>query len=392
MSAADDGDNAALLNGDSANDLRNPQEDSSAKKDKPRLEPCCAPLLCLRPRSRADLCRRVCGIRVEDKCGVDSVVLFLNFLAALLHLIAFVTLLSIVVAWEVPVFTRPLEEPITVWEKLPKHTYPTCVEWNRNHSAGFPDDAACFETTNNGLFAIYKDTQENGELTLAYLILSFSALSFVFQGLRPFVGLQTPDDQLSYLDEVDRRVNWLRWVEYAFSATVMILAVSFLVSPHLSFSNAVLVSTSTAATQLCGLVGELMLEVDVRTGGVRTELIAPAWIIHFAGWVLQIGVFSAIFASYFLSVSYGDKNENAGSPPPFVNTIVVGIAVFYASFGIVQNVDFLDRTWLGDWISGVCCKANPGQRFELAYIALSLSAKIFLSAIVASNLWMNPDA
>ena len=121
-------------------------------------------------------------------------------------------------------------------------------------------------------------------------------------------------------------------------------------------------------------------------------MIAPAWIIHFAGWVLQIGVFSAIFASYFLSVSYGDKNENAGSPPPFVNTIVVGIAVFYASFGIVQTVDFLDRTWLGDQISGVCCKANPGQRFEMAYIALSLVAKIFLSAIVASNLWMNPDA
>ena len=362
------------------------------KKDKPRFVSCCSPLLCLRPRSCADLCRRVCGIRVEDKCGVDSVVLFLNFQAALLHLIAFVTLLSIVVAWEVPVFTRPLEEPITVWEKLPKDTYPTCVEWNKNHSDAFPDDAACFETTNEGLFAIYKATKENGELTLAYLILSFSALSFVFQGLRPFVGLQTPDKkQLSYLDEVDLRVNWLRWVEYAFSATTMILALSFLVSPHLSFSNAVLVSTSTAATQLCGLVGELMLEVDVRTGDVRTDLITPAWIIHFGGWVLQIGVFGAIFASYFLSVSYGDDNNNAASPPAFVNVIVVGIAVFYGSFGIVQNVDFLDRTCL----KGCCSKRCPGkvgQGFELAYIALSLSAKIFLSAIVASNLWMNPDA
>ena len=376
-------------------DLGNSSLDlGNEEKDRPRFVLCCTPLLCLRPRSCADLCRRVCGIRAQDKCGVDSGVLFLNFLAAFLHLIAFVTLLSIVVAWEVPVFTRSLEEPITVWEKLPKDTYPTCVEWNTNHSDAFPDGAACFETTNEGLFAIYKATKENGELTLAYLILSFSALSFLFQGLRPFVGLQTPDKkQLSYLDEVNLRVNWLRWVEYAFSATTMILALSFLVSPHLSFSNAVLVSTSTAVTQLCGLVGELMLEVDVKTGDVRAELITPAWIIHFAGWVLQIGVFGAIFASYFLSVSYGDDpDNNAASPPAFVNMIVVGIAVFYSSFGIVQNVDFLDRA---SWLKGCCsnrCPGKVGQGFELAYIALSLSAKIFLSAIVASNLWMNPDA
>ena len=114
-------------------------------------------------------------------------------------------------------------------------------------------------------------------------------------------------------------MNVFRWVEYAFSATTMILALSFLVSPHLSYSGAVLVATSTAATQLCGLVGELMLEVEptgpLNGGDVRSELVVPAWIAHVAGWVLQFGVFAAIFSSYFLSANYG-KHDNAAAPPP----------------------------------------------------------------------------
>ena len=36
-------------------------------------------------------------------------------------------------------------------------------------------------------------------------------------------------------------------------------------------------------------------------------------------------------------------------------------------------------------------KDTTGRGFELAYVALSLTSKLFLSVIVASNLWFNPD-
>ena len=374
-----------------------------------RLTSC--PVVCLWPPCDASSTRDVCGCTCkctpQPSCKVDSLVLLLNAVAATVHLLAFVVLLTLVVALDVDLFTKPLEESITVWQTLNATTYPTCKTWDKaaggnvtgNASAAFPKGASCFETA-EGLFAIYKSSKPNGELTLGYLILSFSFLSFLFQGARPCLGLQTEDGKkLSYLDEVDRRVNVVRWVEYAFSATTMILALSFLVSPHLSYSGAVLISTSTAATQLCGMVGELMLEVAPLSqgGDVRPELVVPAWIAHVAGWVLQFGVFAAIFSSYFLSAAYGDTHKNAGSPPAFVSAIVVGIALFFASFGLVQFVDFVDRT---------CgkrrcpCKRKDenqqqvdctGRGFELAYITLSLSSKLFLSLIVATQLWFRPD-
>ena len=124
--------------------------------------------------------------------------LLLNAVATVVHLSAFVVLLVLVNVWGVDMFSKPLEESITVWEKITD--FPTCDQWR--NSSFQPSDASCFETTNEGLFAIYKAYEENGELTLGYLILSFSFLSFFFQGLRPFLGLKTSDEErLTYLDE-----------------------------------------------------------------------------------------------------------------------------------------------------------------------------------------------
>lgn len=333
------------------------------------ITPCpCLPVVCI---CRKNKLKQFCGI---SNCRIVSSILCLNATAALLHCAMFVVLLSTLINLrqenEDFGFTKPLMQSITVWEKFNSSiSNKTCDELD-----------TCITTADDGEFLISTKLVENGSLTLEYLVLSFSFLSFIFQGIRPFVGLKIRSTFLDYLGEVRERVNWLRWIEYSFSATCMILAISFVVDPNIEFSTVLMVSTSTWATQICGLVTEFMLQYT-------TDLSGAAWMIHLAGWVLQMGVFASLFNSYFKSTEFAADDTLAVSPPAFVSYIVYGEAVLFSSFGITALLDIMDRT-LG---INCCCKKNPANGFELAFIGLSLSAKFFLSIVVATNLWINPE-
>ena len=308
----------------------------------------------------------------------------LNFAAAVLHLILFSVLLSFVVDYEITL-ERTLSTKIAVWERV-SNTSATCK---------FSDDCAnpvpqppLITTANNGKFLIYDTDSDYGTLSLAPLVLSFSALSFVFQFARPFLGWGDTD----YLEGIERRVNWVRWVEYSFSATTMILAVAFVLNIQ-DVGSVAMLATSTAVTQLFGLVGELMLER--KNGSYREDLFVAAWVSHLSGWVLQFGVFFTIFVSYFQSVEQAASNGGE-EPPAFVYAIVLSMAILFGSFGIVQLFDFIHRTCYDrDGASGplckkgMCCGCVAHDTFELAYIGLSLSAKALLSILVAANLFLD---
>lgn len=343
----------------------------------------CGKFHILKPRKNNNCAQICCGKIENGKC--TEPILFLNALASGLHFILFVTLLCVRFGAfsDIKLMSRKLLQSITVWEKFDSTNGKSCA-----------DTANCFKTA-EAEFLIFSKQVDNGYLTLEYLLLSFSALSFIFQGIRPWIGLVVNDngtsDERTYLDEVKSRINWLRWIEYSFSATCMILAIGFVVDPNIEFSTVLMTSTSTAATQLCGLVGELMLEMNPpekgkTIGTLKTESnLLAAWIIHFTGWILQIGVFASLFNAFFKSASYGNDNSNAVEPPEFVYLIVVMEAILFASFGITQFFDFLDRSGSG------CCR-DKGDRFEYVFVGLSLTAKFFLSITIAANLWISPDS
>lgn len=308
----------------------------------------------------------------------------LNFAAAVLHLILFSVLLSFVVDYEITL-ERTLSTKIAVWERV-SNTSATC-KWDDGCANPVPKPPL-ITTANDGKFLIYDTDSDYGTLSLAPLVLSFSALSFVFQFARPFLGYGESD----YLDEIERRINWVRWVEYSFSATTMILAVAFVLNIQ-DVGSVAMLATSTAVTQLFGLVGELMLER--KNGSYREDLFVAAWISHLSGWVLQFGVFFTIFVSYFQSVEQAASNGGE-SPPAFVYAIVLSMAILFGSFGIVQLFDFIHRTCYDrDGASGplckkgMCCGCVAHDTFELAYIGLSLSAKALLSILVAANLFLD---
>ena len=309
----------------------------------------------------------------------------LNFAAAALHLILFSVLLYFVVDYEITL-ERTLSTKIAVWERV-SNTSATC-KWD-DGCANYVPKPPVITTANDGKFLIYDTDSDYGTLSLAPLVLSFSALSFVFQFARPFLGYGESD----YSDEIERRINWVRWVEYSFSATTMILAVAFVLNIQ-DVGSVAMLATSTAVTQLFGLVGELMLER--KNGSYREDLFVAAWVSHLSGWILQFGVFFTIFVSYFQSVEQASSNGGE-KPPAFVYAIVLSMAILFGSFGLVQFFDFIHRTVydkngangpLG-CKEGMCCGCVAHDTFELAYIGLSLSAKALLSILVAANLFLD---
>ncbi len=361
-------------------------------------------------------------------CGAKrSLVLICNAAAAVLHGLLFCVLFFIVVAWEIDL-TRPLISKVTVWEEInANHTESFCLH---SSECAIPSPKISLNTS-NGEFSIYQRQVEHGSISLQWLVLSFSLLSATFQGLRPLVNsaernlrpclsnffcgccyegsARTPPSEgevrSSYLRDVMLGVNSTRFVEYAFSATTMILAIAFTLNVE-EFVVYVMLATSTAATQLMGLVAELLLE---KNRSYRTELFPAAWILHATGWLLQIGVFWTIVLSFSLSASEA-KSMNGVEPPSFVFVIVWSMLALFGSFGVVQLVDFCHRTCydvaplpdaVGDkdfkccrntwWCTQRRCFGFPSRETnEMAFIILSLSAKVLLSLLVAANLFMAP--
>lgn len=321
----------------------------------------------------------------------------LNFAAAVLHLILFSVLLFFVVDYDITL-ERALSTKIAVWERYPNTSVTSACKWDKG-CANPVTEPPVIGTASDGRFRIFDTDTHYGELSLAPLVLSFSALSFVFQFARPWVGW----GDLDYLEEVERRVNWIRWLEYSLSATSMILAVAFVLNIQ-DVGSVAMLATSTAVTQLFGLVGELMLER--KNGSYREELFIPAWIAHLSGWTLQSGVFFTVFVSYFQSVEQA-KIRGGEEPPAFVYAIVLSMGILFGSFGIVQFFDFIHRSFYDNDASKGCCRKRtccdcgfvlcarglvPSDAFELAYIFLSLTAKTLLSVLVASNLFLDMSA
>ena len=188
-------------------------------------------------------------------------------------------------------------------------------------------------TTDGDQFNVYAKEVDFGSLSLTWLVLSFSLLSALFQGLRPFMStfekcfrpcfccceccnldrapLQRPGSM--YLTEdVMRGVNSSRFVEYSASATVMILAIAFVLNVN-AYETVVALAALTACCQLSGLVAELLLERSER--GYKTELFPAAWLLHGIGWLQMGATFWLVLLRFQQSVAEADAGN--GVAPPF---------------------------------------------------------------------------
>lgn len=219
--------------------------------------------------------------------------------------------------------------------------------------------------TNSGTFQITPVTSEMMVLSLHWLIVSFHALSFVFQGLTltPFYN---------YKSYVDEGRNPLRFFEYSISASIMLICIA-LVNGVRDQNELIMIGVLCGITQLLGYMAEYLHYVREKVSDkdeVKKHLRYMTLWAHGLGWV-SVVVSYAILSRYFvLSVLH---NESGVDVPSFVWAIVIVIAALYMSFGVVQGVQIN--------LCG-CCKNVRDEHIESAYTGLSLVAKTILGWVI----------
>jgi len=238
-------------------------------------------------------------------------------------------------------------------------------EWTSiNTNSSCPYGSRSFDTS-NGKFCIGSTTKPvscNKDscygINLGWLIISFHLLSFAFQFLATLTNFK-PILGYKYSDMIDKNRNPLRFIEYSFSASIMLIAIALLngvTDINLITSIAVL----TAACQLCGLAVEFVDNYKIK------------WLLHLTGWLQFCWAYGIIGHAFFKSIQAANDNSTPG-PPDFVYIIVIVLFLLYASFGFVQLIELILRG-----------KFNKYTK-EKSYVILSLTAKLVLGWMIFSN-------
>ena len=242
----------------------------------------------------------------------------------------------------------PYTESYLKWNSVDQNS--TCPLGSRDFDTS--DGKYCITTTTSPV-SCDSDGKCYG-IDLGWLIISFHLLSFVFQLTAGLTNIFGPVLGYRYIDMVESNKNPLRFIEYSFSASIMLIAIALLngvTDINLITSIAVL----TAACQLCGLAVEYTNEKKIK------------WLLHLTGWLQFCWAYGIIGHAFFKSVNSSD----GVSPPSFVYVIVIVLFLLYASFGFVQLLELI-------------LEINPSTK-EKSYVLLSLTAKLFLGWMIFSN-------
>ena len=173
-----------------------------------------------------------------------------------------------------------------------------------------------------------------------------------------------------YIDELSKGRNRFRWVEYALSATLMIVLISLV----LGISDAAALIGLAIANASMILFGWLM---EMANNGLMHGKNASSargkrawWTPFWFGCVAGVGPWLAV--ATYLIVNVGVKGGEG--PPGFVYGIIVSLFIFFNIFAINQ---WLQYKQVGRWKNYL-----TGER---TYIVLSLVAKSLLAWQVFAN-------
>lgn len=155
-----------------------------------------------------------------------------------------------------------------------------------------------------------------------------------------------------YEQDLKKGINKVRWFEYALSASVMMIAISFLTGIY-DLSSLVMIFFLDAIMNLTGLAMEIHNQGEKKIKWLDFILGCIAGIVP---WI--------VFGIYV----YGATEFGGGNIPDFVYWIYVSIFIFFNSFAINM---FLQYKKIGPW--------KEYLYGEKVYIILSLVAKTLLA-------------
>lgn len=188
--------------------------------------------------------------------------------------------------------------------------------------------------------------EQVGEINLAWLVVLFFLMSSLAHLFIATIYRKKYEADLAI------GINRVRWFEYALSASVMMLAISFL-SGIYDLASLVMIFTLDAIMNLLGLAME-----EHNQGSSKVN-----WFTYILGCLAGVIPWVA-FGIYV----YGATEFGGGNIPDFVYWIYVSIFLFFNSFALNM---FLQYKKIGPWKDYLY-----GER---AYIILSLVAKSLLA-------------
>jgi hypothetical protein len=155
-----------------------------------------------------------------------------------------------------------------------------------------------------------------------------------------------------YVNNLKRGINYARWYEYAFSASLMIVLIGMLCGLY-DLAALLMAFTLTAVMNLCGLIMEVHNQVTEKTN----------WTSYTIGCISGIVPWVAI-AVYF----FGSLGTAEGAVPTFVYFILPTLFVFFFSFALNMVLQYKKIGPWRDYLFG-----------EQMYVLLSLVAKSALA-------------
>lgn len=156
-----------------------------------------------------------------------------------------------------------------------------------------------------------------------------------------------------YTGMLNNKLQWLRWVEYGMSATIMVCLIAFSVGCKMCVELVV----AAVATILLMFMG-FLVEYASAAGGHMPKLLCAV------GWILFVLVWFILGQGFYSSVRSAD-----GNIPGFVYAIVSSMFLFFALFGLVQSL-YVGHV-LKDYV-----------RMEGAYLVLSFVSKATLGMLL----------
>lgn len=191
---------------------------------------------------------------------------------------------------------------------------------------------------------------EPATTTLFNLSLPMLVAAFFFMSALAHVIIATVYRRW-YEQDLKRGINKARWIEYAISASTMMVAISLLVGVY-DLSSLVMIFTLTAIMNLMGLVMEVHNQTTKKT----------SWLSYI------IGSFAGLVPWLVIAFYMWLGAENGSSAPAFVYWIFVSIFVFFNCFAFNMLLQYKKIGPWRDYVYG-----------ERAYIILSLVAKSLLA-------------
>jgi hypothetical protein len=155
-----------------------------------------------------------------------------------------------------------------------------------------------------------------------------------------------------YVRNLSKGANYARWIEYAFSSSVMIVLIAML-SGMYDLSSLILIFVLNATMILFGWMMELHNQTTEKTN----------WTAFIFGCLAGIVPWVAIALFFF-----GAQGPNGGGPPGFVYGIMISLFVFFNVFAVNMVLQYKKVGRWRDYLYG-----------EKVYILLSLVGKSLLA-------------